>query len=156
FTGPGKINPNYEVNITYGAGAAVTVQVPNGLIFNGPCDPLGLIEINAWDSLALSIIGKLRIPATTLPIFLFYNLVMYDTTSNNCCILGYHSAFVQNNILHTYSSVDYDKTGAFGSAVQDITVMSHEIAEWMDDPTGNNPTPAWGNIGQVSGCQSNL
>jgi hypothetical protein len=35
-------------------------------------------------------------------------------------------------------------------------VMSHEIAEWMNDPTGVNPTPPWGNIGQVSGCQANL
>ena len=26
----------------------------------------------------------------------------------------------------------------------------------MDDPYGNNPTPAWGGIGQVSGCQGNL
>jgi hypothetical protein len=34
--------------------------------------------------------------------------------------------------------------------------MSHEIAEWMDDPTGLNPTPLWGNIGQVTGCQNNL
>jgi hypothetical protein len=26
----------------------------------------------------------------------------------------------------------------------------------MDDPAGNNPTPPWGNVGQVTGCQSNL
>jgi hypothetical protein len=26
----------------------------------------------------------------------------------------------------------------------------------MDDPLVNNATPAWGNIGQVTGCQSNL
>jgi hypothetical protein len=26
----------------------------------------------------------------------------------------------------------------------------------MDDPLTTNPTPAWGNIGQVIGCQSNL
>ena len=26
----------------------------------------------------------------------------------------------------------------------------------MDDPLGTNPTPAWGNIGQVQGCQNNL
>jgi hypothetical protein len=26
----------------------------------------------------------------------------------------------------------------------------------MDDPLVNNATPAWGNIGQVSGCQNNL
>jgi len=34
--------------------------------------------------------------------------------------------------------------------------MSHEVAEWMNDPFGNNPTKPWGNIGQVSGCQNNL
>ena len=26
----------------------------------------------------------------------------------------------------------------------------------MNDPLGNNPTPVWGGIGQVGGCQSNL
>ena len=26
----------------------------------------------------------------------------------------------------------------------------------MDDPLGTNATPAWGNVGQVSGCQGNL
>jgi hypothetical protein len=34
--------------------------------------------------------------------------------------------------------------------------MAHEVGEWMDDPFVNNPTPAWGHTGQVSGCQNNL
>ena len=34
--------------------------------------------------------------------------------------------------------------------------MTHEVAEWMDDPFVNNPTNPWGHIGQVSGCQNNL
>jgi len=34
--------------------------------------------------------------------------------------------------------------------------MSHEVAEWMNDPFDNNPTPPWGHTGQVSGCQDNL
>jgi len=34
--------------------------------------------------------------------------------------------------------------------------LSHEIGEWLDDPLGRNATPAWGNTGQVTGCQSNL
>jgi hypothetical protein len=38
----------------------------------------------------------------------------------------------------------------------DISVTTHEVAEWMDDPLTNNPTKPWGNIGQVTGCQSNL
>jgi hypothetical protein len=160
-TGPGEINPKYEVTLKETALPELTVNVPNGLTQNGPCDTLGAIEINAWDSLVqgtiLPQLASHGVGATTLPIFLFYNVVMYDTVPGNCCILGYHGAFTDGvGALHTYSVVDYDETGAFGSSVQDITVMSHEIAEWMDDPTGLNPTPAWGNIGQVTGCQGNL
>jgi hypothetical protein len=43
-----------------------------------------------------------------------------------------------------------------GSGDPDVAVLSHEIAEWYDDPYGNNPTPPWGHIGQVTGCQRNL
>ncbi len=49
----------------------------------------------------------------------------------------------------------YDNTGAF-SGSGDISALSHEVGEWMDDPNGVNPTKPWGNIGQVSGCQNNL
>ena len=34
--------------------------------------------------------------------------------------------------------------------------MSHEVGEWMNDPCVNNPTPAWGHIGQLQVCQGNL
>jgi hypothetical protein len=34
--------------------------------------------------------------------------------------------------------------------------MSHAVAEWMNDPFGNNPVPAWGHIVQQAGCQGNL
>jgi hypothetical protein len=30
------------------------------------------------------------------------------------------------------------------------------VGEWQNDPNTVNPTPAWGHIGQVSGCQSNF
>lgn len=71
----------------------------------------------------------------------------------NCCILGYHGAF--GSPVQTYSPTDYDTTGDFGAAAQDVAVAAHEIGEWLDDPLGNNPTPAWGGIGQVGGCQGN-
>src|SRR5205823_808251 len=95
---------------------------------------------------------------STLPVFIIENVVMYDTTAANCCILGYHSGFSNanfQNALQTYAVSDFDTSGDFGST-RDIASLSHELAEWLDDPTGANPTPAWGNTGQVSGCQSNL
>ena len=49
----------------------------------------------------------------------------------------------------------YDNSGDFTGS-QDVSVLSHEVGEWMDDPLVNNPTNPWGHIGQVSGCQANL
>jgi PKD repeat protein len=93
----------------------------------------------------------------TLPILLFYNVVMYDTNPRNCCITGYHNALLDNAMhLNTYVVSDYDETGIFGKFLQDIMSMSRDIGEWMDDPTGGNTTPPWENIGQVTGCQRNL
>jgi hypothetical protein len=162
YTGPGSINPKYEVNLSETALSEITVKVSGGYTAQGTCDTIGFIEVNAWDSFVLNTLlpqlASHGVGPTTLPIFLFYNVVMYDTSIGNCCILGYHGAFMSqtSGALQTYAVVDYDESGYFDSSVQDITIMSHEIAEWMDDPTGNNPTPSWGNIGQVSGCQSNL
>jgi hypothetical protein len=135
--------------------------------------------MNTWDKLLtdqiLPQLGSQGVGPTTFPIFLFYNVAMYDSTG--CCILGYHSSFINwtNGALQTYAVADYDTTGncsallpctPFFAGHQDITNMSHEIAEWMDDPalirtppgnpTTGNPTPSWGGIGQVPGCQSNL
>ena len=96
---------------------------------------------------------------TQFPIFLFYNVVQYINQVSNCCILGYHNA-VDNphfgNLVQTYSVNDFDTSGAFGAGSGDIDVLSHEVAEWMDDPLTYNATPAWGHVGQVSGCQADL
>jgi hypothetical protein len=34
----------------------------------------------------------------------------------------------------------------------DVFAAGHEVAEWLDDPFVDNIVPAWGNIGQISGC----
>jgi hypothetical protein len=173
YTGPSGINPKYEVTLTQSTLRELNVTVPGMTVSYGGCYPLGLIDKNNWDKLLtdqiLPQLGSQGVGPTTFPIFLFYNVAMYDTTPSNCCIFGYHSSFINwtNGALQTYAVVDYDTTGLFGSGVQDITIMSHEIAEWMDDPalirtppgnpTTGNPTPPWGGVGQVPvSCQSNL
>ena len=45
-------------------------------------------------------------------------------------------------------------TGVSGG---DVSTLAHEIGEAINDPPGTNPTPVWGNIGQVlGGCQNNF
>lgn len=164
YTGPTGINPNYHVLLTGSAAAAITVTVPSasGTTASAPCGRLGEMDINWFDSyLQGTIFPKLAtagILPSQFPIFLIANVVMYQTTTTNCCILGYHSAFNNpsfSSAIQTYAVADFDTSGSFGAS-SDVEPLSHEVAEWMDDPTGNNPTPAWGHTGQVSGCQSNL
>lgn len=112
------------------------------------------------DRVLAPLVNKGLVGANTFPVFLMPSVVFgIQSTSPffNCCVLGYHGAFLDaHGNIQTYSPVDYDSTGAFGSVVADTTVMSHEVAEWMDDPTGGNPTPRWGHVGQQGGCQGNL
>ena len=77
---------------------------------------------------------------------------MLFRSSGACCILGFHDAFG----AQSFGTADFDTSSIFASPVPDVSIMSHEVAEWMNDPFGNNPTPLWGHTGQVAGCQGNL
>ena len=141
---------------------------PNGTVFNvgavcgtntgsvNPADELGVMNINWWDPVAQGLITKLGINANSFVLFVLYNAVMSGgnpTNLNNCCILGYHSI----HGAQMYGVAEFEgRNQTVFSGVSDTASMSHEIAEWMNDPTGVNPTPAWGHTGQVSGCQGNL
>jgi len=127
----------------------------------GACGPMGIIDINGLDSVVtntiLPALAKKGVSPGTFPIFQFYNVAFSigdPTDLGNCCALGYHSFA---GAFQTYSPADFDTTGLFGDLAMDTGVLSHEVAEWANDPSGINPTPAWGNTGQVQGaCQNNL
>src|SRR5260370_22464089 len=139
---------------------SVILNVPVGLgqTRPAPCGSLARMEINWFDNyLRTTLIPSLAgqgVNPTTFPIFLIYNVVMYIGSPNNFCVLGFHGAF--GNPVQTYSPSEYDTSRAFSGGITDASILAHEVGEWMDDPTGNNPTPRWGHIGQGSGCQSNL
>jgi len=162
-TKPTGINPNYHVKLKQVVLPKITVNVPATAAAEGTigCGSgfLGAVEINFWDNLVQStLLGNMASAGLTkkdLPLFLFGNVVMFDTSPANCCILGYHNARGSGATFQSYANAMYDNTGAF-SGSGDISVLSHEISEWMDDPDVSNATKPWGHIGQVSGCQSNL
>ncbi len=116
---------------------------------------LGVMSFSFWDSTAQSLITKLGINDNSFVFFVFYDSVMASgtpTNLNTCCILGYHSSVGSQ----TYGTGDFegrDETLFTGTA--DTSALSHELGEWLNDPLGTNPTPSWGHIGQVSGCQNN-
>jgi hypothetical protein len=161
YTGPTGVNPNYHVLFTAAPLNEITVNVPanEGRVSSASCGKFGQVNLNWFDNyLQTTVYPQAGIQPTELPVFLTYNVVTYDSAQPNSFILGYHSAFSGSstgNATQLYAVGDFDTTGIFGST-QDVSDLTHELGETLDDPLGNNPTPAWGNIGQVSGCQTDL
>jgi hypothetical protein len=142
----------------------LTVPVANGSTVDGTqagfCGPYAQVDVNWFDNLLeTSIIPSLAsqgVGPTNFPQFIFDSVVFYlNGDPSQCCALGYHNAYLSNGVFQTYSANGYDTSGVFG---QDTSVLSHEVAEWMDDPLGSNPVPAWGAEGQVpaGSCQNTL
>jgi len=124
------------------------------------CGHIGVVDFTTMDNYVtgtlMPALAGSGVGPTNFPIILLYNVVMGDpgdSLTSNCCILGYHGA--GGFPAQTYSPMDYDTTGIF-SGTGNTSVAAHEVGEWAADPLGNNPTPLWGKIGQVSGCQGNL
>jgi hypothetical protein len=97
------------------------------------------VDINWFDSQIPSLISKLGIQPNQFPIFLLYDT--YLTQGGGCCIGGYHSSEGSTSNPQSYAEAAYvDHVGAFS---QDVSALSHEVAEWADDPltvnfNGNN------------------
>jgi len=140
---------------------SLTANSSQGSNYSSGCTGLGIISYSWISGQLTTLLSSLTKAGTVDPtkfvIFLVKNVVQSTAnppSTSGCCILGFHGA--KGNPVQTYGIMDWDTTGDFGAGTQDGSVSSHEIGEWMDDPLGTNPTPAWGNIGQVSGCQGNL
>lgn len=153
--GPVRTLSPIVINVPADNGFALTTDI------TGACGPLGIIDANLFDGLlqgtiipALSAQG---VNPSTLPIFLLSNVALSAVPTDlahDCCIGGYHNVTGDQN--QTYSPALFDSTGLFGLNAMDSATLSHEVGEWMNDPFGGNPTPAWGHTGQVAFCQNNL
>ncbi len=92
---------------------------------------------------------KAGVSTKTFPIFLFLNVIV--DLGDSGLAAGFHT-WINSAGIQTYGVAMYDNTHNFAGS-QDISVLSHEIAEWYDDPLVNNVTPPWGNQGQIQdGC----
>ena len=154
----GAINPGYSVRVSPSVLATARIKATGFPTRSFPCGKVGLIDVGSWDGFVrTSLFPQLRrlgVTTQMFPLFLFTNVVLYDGDTSHCCILGYHTAFNSAGI-QTYGIADFDTSGTFRGP-KDVSSLSHELAEWYDDPFGNNATPPWGHTGQQDGCQSNL
>jgi hypothetical protein len=130
-----------------------TKNIPGGL---------GIVDINTFDPIAKRLIRKLSLNASQFPFFVFYNsaLSVGDSANlNNCCLVGYHNSetLLVTNPGQTYGVSEFEgRNQTLIRDTADISAMTHEVSEWINDPSLSNLVPAWGHIGQQQGCQDNL
>jgi hypothetical protein len=120
-----------ELTLSPGSSCAVLSSNP----FGGG-GPTALVDINYIDpQFGAYLTAHSVITPDSLPIFITVNTYLTGGSPilNNCCIGGYHSA----NGAQAYSHFTYIPiTGDFS---QDVSALSHEVGEWMDDPLVVNP-----------------
>jgi hypothetical protein len=134
--------PGYHVLL---GGPTARVSVLPELTLNVPAEygtegsPFGQtvaeVDINYFDAqISNYMANNNTINPSNMPMFIVANTYL---TEGGCCIGGYHSA----NGQQTYGMFDYDtQPGVFS---QDVSALSHEFGEWVDDPltNGGNNTP---------------
>lgn len=104
------------------------------------------------------LMGSLHLSSTSLPIFQTTDVAL--SFKGGCCALGYHAALRSlngngNQQVQTFIWASYLLPGV-SSAFGDVTALSHEISEWMNDPFVNNAVPPWLALGPYPFCQNNL
>jgi hypothetical protein len=152
----------YHLQLSPTTQPAVTINVPKNqgtLIVSGRGVIGADINIKWWSSQ----INNLEQSAdpTHLPLYLSNQVLLYQGTPTNCCVIGYHGTRAAGNgggstnsngnaKVQTFAWSSYVQPGFYSRpdggtdwALQDIHAISHEISEWADDPFVNNGVEPW-------------
>jgi len=142
---------------------AVTINVPNEqgvLLESGRGVIFADVKIQWWAAQIQNI--ETKADPTHLPIFLTNNVLLYiGKDVFNCCVIGFHGTRAPgkgagdtnsngNADVQTFAWASWVQPGIYARpnggtdwALQDIHALSHEIAEWGDDPFVNNSVEPW-------------
>ena len=147
-------SPTLAAEVRVGATTTCTNSIGSGST-NG-AGYQGIVDFGVLESAMAGYIASHKITPDTLPIFILYN-VMYSQ-NGSLFLGGYHfSEAPYPQVLtspgQTFVMANFrtNGTGPF-----DVSILSHEIGEWVNDPGGFNAVPPWGNIGEVAGCKKAL
>jgi len=143
--------------------APVTIDVPSNqgtLLQSGRGVVFADINISWWSAQIQTLLTKAD--PTHLAIYLTDDVLLHEGQDVfNCCVIGYHGTRASgsgngstnsngNAKVQTFAWASYISPGIYARpnggtdwALQDIHALSHEIAEWADDPFVNNYVEPW-------------
>jgi hypothetical protein len=141
----------------------VTINVPNNqgvLLQSGRGVVFADINISWWAAQIKNL--ESTADPTHLPLYLTDNVLLHiGQDVFNCCVIGFHGTRATglgggsggsngNAKVQTFAWASYVQPGIYARpnggtdwALQDIHAVSHEIAEWADDPFVNNFVEPW-------------
>jgi hypothetical protein len=152
---------SYHVKLSPNVLPPVTINVPSNqgtLLLSGRGVVFGDIDIGWWSAQIKNL--ETKADPTHLAIYLTDSVMLYEGKDVlNCCVIGYHGTQAAgggstnsngNAKVQTFAWASYIQPGIFARpdggtdwALQDIHALSHEIAEWADDPFVNNTVEPW-------------
>jgi hypothetical protein len=161
------------VNVRLGNGTVVqarsyfTGTAPDGSTFIEMLSPLFNLFFDNSEINEINL-GNFRTNAMNMS--LYPNTFLFNLNQKNpnvpgsCCVLGFHTYFAnfdgtfpQHRFISQFAS--WISPGLFGAGFQDVTALSHELAESFGNPFVSNQTPNWqfpGFPANVAACQNNL
>jgi hypothetical protein len=147
-----RLHPNVHPTVT------IAVPPPQGtLLKNARGVVFADVDLGWWATR----IQQLETTAepTHLAVYLTDSVMLYtDNDPSHCCVFGFHGARAVgkgpgstrsngNAPVQTFAWTSWIQPGIFSPqsawALQDIHGLSHEIAEWADDPFVNNTVEPW-------------
>jgi hypothetical protein len=162
-----------------------TLSIPRGLYYfalrpDGACCAFVLVDIKTFSKLLFPAnahdvstpVGAAEragdITTASISTFLFPNTYLYlDGNPNHCCVLGFHTydsepgdasnGFREKRYVFNFSS--WISPGLFAPGFEDITALSHEVTESLNDPFvasdgAHGITPWW--LSQNGNCQDDM
>jgi hypothetical protein len=124
--GTPTVAPTVTINVPAGKGNAFRLT-GGGL--------LGVVDDNYFNSILAALLPAYS--ASQLPIFTTDNVFLgANGLIGNCCVLGFHdSQGPPAATAQTWIFAAYTEPGTFrGNVILDVQPLSHETAEWLNDP----------------------
>jgi len=159
---------SYHLRLNPVVHPAVTIVVPGNqgtLLQSGRGVIFGDVNIHWWATQIQRLNASLGYnDPTHLPIYLTDSVLLHiGPDPLNCCVIGFHGAGEVpsatnngpqngrgNQPVQTYAWASWVRPGIYARpngglnwALQDIHALSHEVAEWADDPFINNTVEPW-------------